>query len=369
MRKISVLVLIIFLFSAILPVTCQAETNAAGTDTAAASLTVEDALKLALANNTSLKAAALTLDAASLSNDLAWDTATGTLEDSQVAGTDTYESDSISSMDSLYTSDYNLKSSKQTYSTKLKAAKYSVYNRYYDVVAALDDLEAARLASEQADENLKQTQLRFELGMDTRATVYSDMQKAASAKASYDVAQQDLDKAYIAMNEYIGLDTSARPTLIRELTYTPLDVADPEKAFESIVSNSPSVWLANQAVKLQKKLMGDSDSEDLDDVNLEKADLNVTTTRDTMISTTRTLYYSALSLEESYNTAVETVKSANEALRVAKLMQEQGMSTKLSVLEAEITANSAQKSLDSISYQHGILAMAFKEPWAYGAAD
>ncbi len=365
MRRIFIPVLVVFLLISILPGNCWA----AADTSADTSLTVDQAIELALANNKDVKKASLNYDSASISNDQVWDNIDSLIGDSLIPGTNQYEGASSSDWNTMYNSDYNLQAAQKNYDTARESLKFSVYQKYYAVITALDNSEAKRLAGEQADEELEITELRTQLGLDTKLTLYQAQKASVSAQADYAAAQQALDQKYIALMEYIGLPSSSRPELVRELSYAPVDIANPETKFDQIVSSSPSVWLAKKSLLLTEQTSGTSGSQDLDDIDKEKAELTIITTRESMLQATRNIYYSILSAEESYATATEGAKAADEALRVAKLLYDLGMNTKVDVTTAEIAANSAHQSLDSLSYQHAILVMALEKPWAYSSGS
>jgi outer membrane protein TolC len=357
-RKIVSLVI---LFLLLLPSgVCLADNNIADQET----LTVEDAIKLALSNRNDVKIASLTLEAAESSNELAVDNATTTFESYRIPGTNQYVGGG-DAWDQVYTTKYNVQTAQTNYDTKIESVKFSVYSKYYDVISALDSKDSKELTSEEAAEKLKISELRFELGMDTKMTLYQAKQNAVLAQSNFTLAQQTLDQKYIALMEYICKPTGERPTLVRELSYNPIKIDDPEAKISDIVKDSPAIWLAEKALKLTKNTLGDSGSDELDDANLEKAEVNILATKDSQMQATRTIYYNILNVEELYNNAVESAKVADEALRIAKLLYESGMGIKLDVNSAEIAANNAHQLVNSLSYQHAILMMVFEKPWAY----
>ena len=365
MRRCFIPVFVLFLLTAFGPGTCRADVSVPGD----ASLTVEQAIDLALANRNDVRSASLDLDAASVSNDLAWDYASGVMEATQIPGTNQYVSVGSDPFLPVYNSDFALKAKQKAYDIKRQSVEFSVYQRYYAVVNALDKFDAQQLAGQQATENLKIAALRNQLGMDTNLALYKAQSQATAAQGSLATAQQELDQKYITLLEYIGMPKTSRPALVRELTFVAVDIADPEAKFSAIVNDSPSVWIAKQSVQLTEETAGNANSDELDAINLEKADINVLTTRESMLQATRNIYYGLKSIEDSYPTAQASVRTTQEALRVAKLMLDLGMGTKTDVLNAEIAANNATQMLDSLSYQHAILKMAFEKPWAYGSAN
>lgn len=331
---------------------------------AESALTVEQAIKLALANNNEVKSASLALDAATISNQMVWESTETAL---QPDANGVYWG-GIDSWNAVYNSDYNLQAAQKNYDTKVESVKFAVYQKYYAVVSALDNNDVQRLASQQSEDQCKIALLRFELGMNTKLAVFQAQQQNVSAQSGLAGSSEALDQKYMALMEYIGRPKTDRPSLVRELTYTPFKLDNPETKIADIVKASPSVWLAKKSYTLTQDTTNISDdlSVELADVNLEKADLAIITTRDAMTQVTRNIYYSILSNEESYNTAIESAKAADEALRVATLLYDVGMGTKLDVTAAEIAAKNAHQAVDSLSYQHAILVMAFEKPWAYG---
>ena len=318
-------------------------------------LTVEEAVQLALKNREDVRTVQLNWDAAWINSDLAWENANMSYSDS---------------INQIYQTDYAIEAARTNYETKREAVEYSVYQKYYAVVNALDDLDAQKLSQQHAEEKLAVTELRVQLGLDTRLALYQAQQQAVSARTNAAVAEQSLDNAYVSLLDYIGVATDQRPELVRELTYQPLQIGDPETKINDIVRKSPSVWMADRSLLLQELTRDNSVGllGDLENIKQEQAEIAVITSKDAMRQATRSLYYNVLKMQESYETAVQGAKTADEALRVAKLLYEVGMGTKTDVTAAEIVAQSAHQAVNSLSYQHAILVMAFERPWIAGSS-
>jgi len=357
-KIISLLVLLLLIIPA---GTCLADG-----EPAESVLTVEQAIDLALKNSNTVKSADLALQAANISSDQAWEDVNSALlpdANGQYHGP-------VDSWNSIYVADYNLEAARKNYDTAIDSVKFNVYQKYYAVVNALDTADAQRLANQQAEEAYRFARLRFDLGLDTKLQVFQSQQENVTAQNNLAGSTESLDQKYIALMEYLGLSKNDRPVLVRELAYTPFKVDNAETKIADIVKDSPGVWLAKRSSILTQETSGTSGDYygELTDINLEKADLTVITTKDAMTQATRNIYYGILSNEEAYNKAVAGAKAADEALRVKKLLFEVGMGTKLDVTGAEITAQSAHMAVDSLSYQHAILVMAFEKPWAYSSS-
>lgn len=337
----------------------------AGGEPSPSILTVEQAIDLALKNSHTVRTADLALEAANIADDQAWESVGSALlpdANGQYHGP-------VDSWNAIYAADYNLETARRNYDTTVDSVRFKVYQKYYAVVEALDTADAQRLSSQQAAERYRIAQLRLDLGLDTRLDLYQAQQKDVSAQSSLAGSSESLEQKYKALMEYIGWAKNERPLLVRELAYTPLKLADAETRIADIVRDSPGVWLARRSLLLTQQTSGSSGDYYglLTDINVEKADLAVITTRDAMTEATRNIYYGILGMEEAYDSAAAGAKAADEALRVAKLLYEVGMGTKLDVTAAEIAAQSARQAVDNLSYQHAMLVMAFEKPWVYGS--
>lgn len=359
MRRVLIPIIICLLLISILPGNClAAETNVSAT------LTVDEAIELAIANSKDLQSASLDLDAAALSRDNAWDDNNAVLLSSYIPGTDLHVSIATGSEANVYSTNYTWLSKLRGYDTALEAVSISVYQKYYDILAAINKLESQRLSAQLDEENLRITELRCQLGLDTQAVLYGAQTKVAASQAALVTAQQDLDQKYITLADYIGLPEGSRPSLDNTVTYVPAKIDDPELAIRSIVDSSPSVWLADENVRLQENTSGLSNDYKMDNINRDKANLVVSMTREKMEQSTRNIYYQLINLQNSYQASLENDRSLQENLRVARLMFDLGMNTKVDVTAAELAASNSRQTLNSLVYQQVILKMTFAKPWA-----
>lgn len=359
MRRTFITAFIFVILFTVSPGYCLAD------QTSPTSLTVEEAVNLALSNSKDLKQASLGVDAAEITRDKTWDSANAALMSTYVPGTDLYISIPTSSDESsVYSTNYSYLSKLSSYNTKKETITIAVHQKFYDILDAIDSVASKRLTSEQNTEKLRIAQLRCQLGLDTNATLYQTQLQSSSSQADLASAQKTLDKKYTEFMQYLGLPADSRPALNNNVTYTPAKIDNVDTAIDSIVDNSPAIYLANEAVKVQKNTSGSSGSYKLDKDNLDSANLSVDITRDEMETSVRSIYYQIRALEDSYQAFVASKQSADESLRVTNLMYEVGMATKVDVMTAESAACTAQNSLNSLIRNHEILKMDFTEPWA-----
>ncbi|MBC7324281.1 MAG: TolC family protein, partial [Moorella sp. (in: Bacteria)] len=137
-----------------------------------------------------------------------------------------------------------------------------------------------------------------------------------------------------------------------------------------VIEDSPSTWLAQQRVTLQKwaadmaLFTGEYNPYKARQIAVDQAELDAASAEDLMEQVTRNLYYTTKSLEESYRAAEEDLKMARESLRIAEVKFDVGMATRAEVMAAEIAVAQAEQALNDLTRQHAYLKLAFEKPWA-----
>jgi len=194
------------------------------------------------------------------------------------------------------------------------------------------------------------------------------------AEAALASARNDLDKAYTALNQAVGLWPEDRPVLTDTVAFAPLEVANLDYEVAKVLESAPSVWLAQERVTLQKYLedlmfyTGEYRPYQARKIEVEQAELDAATTKELFELVTRSLYYGVKSLEEAYAGAQEGVRAAEEGLRVARLKLDVGMATPADVAEAEKDLADARAAAFERACQHAYMKLAFAKPWAYLSA-
>lgn len=361
MRKILVLVVACCMLIGLWPGVCYAG------EVEPVSLTLKRAVDLALVNNKDLKRASLDVDAAKISRDEAWDAYNVALLQTYIPGTDLHVSVPTGKdpEGSVYLTNFDWLSKQKTYAAKAESVITTVYQKYFAVLSALQKVEAQRLASQRDAQRLKCAEAYYQAGMQTTLGLSGARTLAASSQAALTTAMEEYNQAYSDLMEYIGLPTTTQAILTDTVTYLPLQIENVDAEINIIADNSPAVWIAAEAVRLEEQTYGMLHSYDLDKVKLNSANVSVDITREQMRQAARGFYYKAKSIENSYFSAKEAVDNAAETLHITKLMYQLGLKTSADVLQDEAAFANAQKTLDDLVYQHQIFKMAFYKPWTY----
>ncbi len=263
----------------------------------------------------------------------------------------------------------------------LTAAEDSVVldtcQKYWAVLKAQEKVKAAEKEAEATLSQLQNSRIAEQVGVSLIAnlsprqlTMTSEAQYLG-AQAALEVALNDLEKAYISLNQIIGSNSCERPLLKDELVYTTWDI-NIDQTVNRALDHSPLVWQAEQMVSMKELLKdivayssgGQYEPAEARRLEVEQAQLDVSSTRDLLEESTRSLYYQIQGLEESYTGAVGAVELAEENLRVKKIMYELGMATMAEVKAEEQKLANARYQVTDLIYNHAYLKLACAKPWA-----
>ncbi|HID29575.1 MAG TPA: TolC family protein [Desulfobacterales bacterium] len=332
-------------------------------------LSLSEAIELALENNKELRQAWLEVEGAKETRKEVWENYNVFLRQTYIPGADLYVSVPTGEdpQGLVYVSNFNWVVEERNYLAKVDSVVAEVYKRYYDILQGAENVKAKEVALCKAETELYNAELRWRLGMETATALQGMRTEVAAARAALEQARSELDLHYAEFAELLGLPGGERPSLTDKPAYEPLVLEDPEVVIEEIAENSPAVWIAQEAVRLERYTYGMLHNYDVDKAELKAAKASVDVAREEMRQLTRSLYSSITALQESYTSALEALRLAEESLRVARLFYELGMSTRADLLAAEAACHEAKINLLSLQCQHELLKIAFYKPWIAGA--
>ena len=333
-------------------------------------LTLNQAVTLAIQHSTALKVAGLGVDKAGEQRQYASDQLTFV----PVLGGN-YDPRVQTAWYSLLSADLGWEMSKRSQDAEEDRLVLSTCQKYWDVQKAQQKVQVAELSLKKADLGLRKTRAQVQAGlsapgMSPQLALQTAEMALAGSKAGLVGAQNDLDLAYTALNQVIGVWPEDRPVLVDTVQFKPIEVENLDTHIQRVLETSPSIWLAGEGVTMAKyaqELMwasGQYTPYEIRKIEVKEAEYTALSARDAVKLGTRELYYALRGLEEAYSTAEKGVETAEEALRVARLMKELGMVTAADVAEREAAFAEAKQGLLDLGCQHAYMKLAFQKPWA-----
>lgn len=272
------------------------------------------------------------------------------------------------------TADLTWQMSKKALSLEQDSLVLGVCDKYWGVLKAKDNIYAKTMALKKAEWDARRAQVSKQVGMIAPISLSQAEAQMARAKAGLVTAENDLADAYAKLNDLLGFRPSARPVLVDNVEFHPLEL-EPEHldgAIQRVIESSPAIWMAQEKVTLQKYLedlmfyTGEYRPYKARKVEVEQAELDALSANEALRLATRNLYHSLVSLEKAYGPLVEAVDIAEENLRIVKLQYDLGMATRADLAAAEATLAETEQQALALQCQHAYLKLAFQKPWALG---
>ncbi|WP_338825985.1 hypothetical protein MTBGP_26500 [Moorella thermoacetica] len=336
------------------------------TNASEATLTLQQAIEMGLKYDRGVKVAEAEIDRTKYIRDDAADK----IDFYAVPGATNYSQEYQVSWNSLLNADLSWQMSKKTLESTRDALVLKICQSYWNVQTAEDKVRTQELIEQQALATLQNARAGLRAGTVAPSEVVYAETQWQQAKNNLEAAQHNLNDAYSALNQLIGLDSGSRPRLVEMPEYEPLKVDNLESEVERIVSSSPSVWLAQQKVTIQEwaadmmMFTGQYEPYKAREIAVDQAELNAANTKEIMKQVTRSFYYATMEIEKSYEAAKEGLRKAEENLRVAKAREDAGTAIKTDVMTAEVAVAQAQQAINELTRQHAYMKLAFQKPWA-----
>ncbi len=353
-RRLSVISLVLFFIM----VWGSVPAIAAGTaEEETVTLTVDQAISRAIRYSDNLEKTKLNTDAAedSLTDaQLNWNSAWIT---DYVPGTEKYYA-------ALLNARYNYDAALKNEEIQKDSIAASTRSKYYNVLQSIRSLEQKKKELEIAERQEFVAQGKYSVGL----TTWSEWREAdlaqTDAQSAVTKAENDLETVYRAFDRQVGLDTDIRPVLTDEPGFEEMQLENRDSVIRSIVNDSPETWITNENLKVKDRLLDYPDSTEQDELSLEQAKINADMQKNSSIDALYDVYYSIVSLEQSYKSSLVSLELAEKELKNTELKVSVGLASDSELLNAQLALLKQQNSIFSLLCQHELLKIEFEQPWA-----
>lgn len=361
MRKLLVVIL-----CAVVLISCTGIAFAA--EPAEKQISMQEAIKMAIAKSSSLRASGYSIDQSREDLDAASDAL-----DFIPTGQTTPEAEQA--YNSYIQKNLNWMSAKKSYQSALDSVAMSVYQAYYNVLEAKASLDAEQQLVDYTELQYRGTVLKCQLGAASKWQLTQDSESYESAKQAYASAEKTLADSYQKFNQLVGLSDSSRPELTDQPIFSPLKVISLDAEISRVLDESPSVWKANNAVDQAKTALNiysysstEAHTYKSTEISISIAEQNAQTQKESTVQSLRSLYYNIMKMEDDHASLVKKLATAEESLRIAKLKYQCGLISKIELVSAENSVTQSKLNLLQAECQHVIQVMSFETPWASGGS-
>ncbi|MXO76646.1 copper amine oxidase [Paenibacillus sp. OT2-17] len=327
------------------------------------SLAYDDAVKLAIADSTTVKTAATNIDQAGKIMKEAGKNIDFVPAEAGDEGQD-------KAFKGYAQTNLNYEAAKKNLDMTKEGIEYNVKDLYNKLLQKQNAVKLAALNIEDAERKLKVAQIKRDNQMSSDYEVTQATNQLTQNQAALEKAKKDLDSAYVSLNQVIGYKPEQRYELKDKPVYSEFK-DNVETKVSQVLTSSTAIWLSEQKVDLAELSLklynfstpGNTPYE-AEQLNVEKAQYATEGTKRQLEEAVRTIYNNIKALESQYSQIQAGLVSARSAADMAKKQFDVGLATELQVYEANLKVTTAEQQAEDIVTNIDTLKLAFDKPWA-----
>ncbi|MGG4216694.1 stalk domain-containing protein [Paenibacillus jamilae] len=326
-------------------------------------LAYEDAVKLAIADSTSVKTGEVSIDQA---GKIMKETGKNIDFVPAEAGDEAQDK----AFKGYAQTNLNYEAAKKNLDMTKEGIEYNVKDLYNKLLQKQNAVKLAALNIEDAERKLKVAQIKRDNQMSSDYEVTQATNQVTQNQAALEKAKKDLDSAYVSLNQVIGYKPEQRYELKDKPVYSEFK-DNVETKVSQVLTSSTAIWLSEQKVDLAELSLklynfstpGNTPYE-AEQLNVEKAQYATEGTKRQLEEAVRTIYNNIKALESQYSQIQAGLVSARSAADMAKKQFDVGLATELQVYEANLKVTTAEQQAEDIVSSIDTLKLAYNKPWA-----
>lgn len=336
---------------------------AAGQAAKALDLSLDDAIKLASENNSTLKQAKIALEKTKIGVNQAH------------LGASNIPYEAATTLELGKAKFYNEKAARaaldvaqKTYDVALEQVKLLVKKDYLDVLKKKELVAVKREAVKRAEKQLEVASANYSVGTVAKTDVLASQVGLAQARVELIGAENNLRLAEIKLCSDLGIDTNTPLNLTSTVQYEPFVPVDLNSLIDEamdvhleIAKCKSAAELAEEYYQIVIKYTSPATfAAQTAKAEIEASAVALQDAKNKVISDITGCYLSVLAAEETVKTYQAALEQAREALRLTNLRYEVGMATSLDVMNALVQLSSVEANTVEAVYNHHLAVHALQ---------
>ncbi len=325
----------------------------------ARSISLDEAMELAMTNNATLLSAKNDLEVGKINEQSAVDMAR-TLN-RLLNGRFTASANQASNASSTYTAAVYAPEARKkavellTYAVEAQEAscKLQTIQAYYTVLCDGQAEQSALLALEKAQNQYNVVESRLNQGMATKLELLSAQAQVNGAQAGLDAARAKTVQDKRSLNVIMGLEPDTNWSPNSQLTYEPLLIKDVEEKVQEMIAESPTVDIARATYEMAEldyahvnaSTPGYTYAGKQAKLTLDTAKINYDNAQHNAYTSAKSMLENLSLAREQYEVYNETQALLEEVYRLAVLQYENGLNTQndIQAAAADLASNDSQR--------------------------
>lgn len=266
--------------------------------------------------------------------------------------------------------------SQKAYGMTQDVVAYAVKQAYNGILQAQAQQAAAEAALKNAQVQADIATVGHQYGTVSDIQWQQAVQALQAAQASVQAADKAVTDAYQRLNSLIGLPADARYQITDQPQVSDLKGVDPETQVSRVISDSPSIWQAEQQVNLAKLQLdlytfndpNNPDPYEAKQIDVQKAYNSEADLRDQLSRSVWSAYNSLQELQAQYQSLQSQLAAAEQSLKLAQIQYQYGTGIQADVVAAQAKVDQLKQQLANTAAQFDNLKMVFEKPWVAGGS-
>lgn len=245
--------------------------------------------------------------------------------------------------------------------------KFGVEAAYYGVLRAEKMLEVSEASLLRAQEQLKQAEAKFKAGTVAKYELISAEAQLKSAEAAVNEAKAGAEKARMTLNQTLRLNLDTPVKLTDQFSFAPAGDIDTDKVFQEMTEKDSSYVLAREKYNInkvnfdyhQKYFTKNTFAYREAEYAFKESEVNLEHAKTQLQLNIKNAYMDLKTAEDNYHVLTKSVEQAKEAYRLTKLRYDVGMATGYDLLGAETALKQADMALLNALYNYNLAKAKF----------
>ena len=338
-------------------------------------ITLQDAYKLMLDNNTTLKKVSLDVEQADLDYKKSLSAINKTrsaLRFTNVTSPDYLESVTLTEMNSLFTKG----NAGRNYEATMEALKADLESTYYQLLHAEKIKKIYEDRLKVAETTYNTTKTKFRLGIVSRNEVISAELALINSKNDLETGRNNVDSMRMLLNTKLKLDIMKNIMLKDELKKVEYTLPSIAKAVSSALENRKEIKAAKHGYHIEDvnmqiakgKYSTDSYPYKKAVINLEKAEADYSDALKNLEMEVRNNYLAINHKLNEINAWTKSVELAEESLKIKQLSYDKGLAILSDVEKANVELLQAKLSMSQSILDYNLAVLKFEDSLGVGRA-
>lgn len=246
---------------------------------------------------------------------------------------------------------------------------YNVKRDFDSLIVTTKQLALDKTEKEIAEIELKIGNIQYQQGLISQNELNMLKDNYQEALNKVGISEAELENAFLKLNDTVGIDKNTKYHVRIDAIEETKEIPVLETHIRKILSNSPSIWMLEQRLKLVDLSLDlytynvGQDPYKAKEIDADISKMTLQDTKQVIELSLRNLYHSLEKLQESIKLLEINREKTQRNVELSRLKLEVGMTTPLEVKKLEKVLKELDKQILQLKLQFEETLMMYEKPW------